>query len=205
MYTLALAFLFPSPYIFFSFHNCGCYDRQMRTMSKNQFLFNWFVKKAMIHLLVTATCRFAFPSSTTSMTSSGLDTNRSVAPCEWQRQRYTTAQLNQTLTTNPACTATTATLGTSHRPDDKTFASKSHRAHGNISTTYSSNVVEILITATCPTVSLIQAESSLFRVPYWSASRKMEFCIFYYQINHPQLRRCWGQDGNPACKKLGCL
>lgn len=31
-------------------------------------------------LLVTATCRFALPSSITSMTSSGLDTNRSVHP-----------------------------------------------------------------------------------------------------------------------------
>lgn len=36
-------------------------------------------------LLVTATCRFALPSSITSMTSSGLDTNRSVHP--WKRVR----------------------------------------------------------------------------------------------------------------------
>lgn len=37
-------------------------------------------------LLVTATCRFALPSSITSMTSSGLDTNLSVHPCKSQRQ-----------------------------------------------------------------------------------------------------------------------
>lgn len=37
------------------------------------------------HLLVTATCRFALPSSITSMTSSGLDTNLSVHPCKSQR------------------------------------------------------------------------------------------------------------------------
>ena len=33
-------------------------------------------------LLVTDTCRFAFPSAITSSTSSGLETKRSVAPCE---------------------------------------------------------------------------------------------------------------------------
>lgn len=32
------------------------------------------------HSLVTATCRLAFPSSMTSRTSSGLDTNLSVQP-----------------------------------------------------------------------------------------------------------------------------
>ena len=32
-------------------------------------------------LLVTDTCRFAFPSAITSSTSSGLETKRSVAPC----------------------------------------------------------------------------------------------------------------------------
>jgi len=42
------------------------------------------------YLLVTATCRFAFPSSITSMTSSGLDTNRSVAPYVQQQQYYIT-------------------------------------------------------------------------------------------------------------------
>ena len=36
-------------------------------------------------LLVTATWRFALPSSITSMTSSGLDTNRSVHPCKTAR------------------------------------------------------------------------------------------------------------------------
>ena len=34
----------------------------------------------MTHLLVTATWRFAFPSSMISMTSSGLETNLSLAP-----------------------------------------------------------------------------------------------------------------------------
>lgn len=33
-----------------------------------------------MHLLVTAICRLAFPSSITSNTSSGLETNLSVAP-----------------------------------------------------------------------------------------------------------------------------
>lgn len=34
-------------------------------------------------LLVTATCLFAFPSSITSITSSGLETKRSVQPWQW--------------------------------------------------------------------------------------------------------------------------
>ena len=38
------------------------------------------------YLLVTATCRLALPSSMTSMTSSGLDTNRSVAPCKCHKE-----------------------------------------------------------------------------------------------------------------------
>ena len=38
------------------------------------------VKKELFDLLVTATCRLAFPSSMISITSSGLDTNLSLAP-----------------------------------------------------------------------------------------------------------------------------
>ena len=41
------------------------------------------------YVLVTATWRFAFPSSITSMTSSGLDTNLSVAPCKTQSSPIT--------------------------------------------------------------------------------------------------------------------
>lgn len=39
------------------------------------------------HVLVTATCRLALPSSMTSITSSGLDTKRSVQPWEKIRER----------------------------------------------------------------------------------------------------------------------
>ena len=39
------------------------------------------VKRELFDLLVTATCRLAFPSSMISITSSGLDTNLSLAPC----------------------------------------------------------------------------------------------------------------------------
>ena len=42
--------------------------RRMKNFKKNQ------------NLLVTDTCRFALPSEITSSTSSGLETNRSVAP-----------------------------------------------------------------------------------------------------------------------------
>ena len=38
------------------------------------------VKEELFDLLVTATCRLAFPSSMISITSSGLDTNLSLAP-----------------------------------------------------------------------------------------------------------------------------
>ena len=40
------------------------------------------------HVLVTATCRFAFPSSMTSITSSGLETKRSVAPYKIRAKFY---------------------------------------------------------------------------------------------------------------------
>ena len=39
-----------------------------------------FFKEKLFDLLVTATCRLAFPSSMISITSSGLDTNLSLAP-----------------------------------------------------------------------------------------------------------------------------
>ena len=46
-----------------------------------------YLNKKGSHLLVTATWRLDFPSSITSMTSSGLDTNRSVHPYRGERRR----------------------------------------------------------------------------------------------------------------------
>ena len=47
------------------------------------------------HLLVTATCLLDFPSSITSITSSGLETKRSVHPCSAKEKRKKEGKISE--------------------------------------------------------------------------------------------------------------